>query len=137
MDLVAQLFVNGLINGSHYALLGVGFGLIFATTRIVHFAYGPVFTVAAYAGWLAATLGVPLPLAALVAMVAAAALGVASYLVLYQPFERQQGSSHVVLIASLGLFIVLENLVGILCGTGSQVVAGLDYGIFLVGPVFF
>ena len=38
MDLFAQLFVNGLINGSHYALLGAGFGLIFATTRIVHFA---------------------------------------------------------------------------------------------------
>ena len=51
MDLLLQLFVNGVINGAHYALLGVGFGLIFATTRIVHFAYGPVFTFAAYVAW--------------------------------------------------------------------------------------
>ena len=61
MDLLAQLFVNGLINGSHYALLGAGFGLIFATTRIVHFAYGPIFTAAAYAAWFAANvLGLPI-----------------------------------------------------------------------------
>ena len=40
------------------------------------------------------------------------------------------------LIASLGLYIVLENLVGILFGTGVRVV-DLDYGIFFLGPVFF
>jgi branched-chain amino acid transport system permease protein len=62
MDLVLQLFVNGIITGSHYALLAVGFGIIFATTRIVHFAYGPIFTVAAYMAWYsAAVLGLPLP----------------------------------------------------------------------------
>ena len=53
MDLFAQLLANGLGNGSFYALLGLGFGLIFATTRIVHFAYGPIYAVSAYAAWLA------------------------------------------------------------------------------------
>ena len=33
MDLFAQLFANGLGNGSFHVLLGLGFGLIFATTR--------------------------------------------------------------------------------------------------------
>src|SRR5689334_13904626 len=88
MDLLAQLFVNGLINGSHYALLGSGFGLIFATTRIVHFAYGPIFTAAAYAAWLAANvLGLPIAAAMLFAALIAAALGTASYQYLYLPFE--------------------------------------------------
>jgi branched-chain amino acid transport system permease protein len=42
MDLMLQLLANGVSNGSQYALLGIGFGLIFGTTGIVHFAYGPI-----------------------------------------------------------------------------------------------
>src|SRR5690606_13703783 len=48
MDLFLQLLLNAIVNGSHYALLGIGFGLIFGTTNIVHFAYGPIYTLAAY-----------------------------------------------------------------------------------------
>jgi branched-chain amino acid transport system permease protein len=138
MDLLLQLFVNGVINGSHYALLGIGFGLIFATTRIVHFAYGPIFMVAANVAWLAAGhLGLPLWLAVAAAVAAAVLLGVGSYLLLYRPFELRQAPPLVPLIASLGLFIVLENLAGIVFGTGVRVVEGLRSEIFLIGPVFF
>ncbi|MCC7275943.1 MAG: branched-chain amino acid ABC transporter permease [Alphaproteobacteria bacterium] len=136
MDLALQLLVNGIINGSHYALLGVGFGLIFGPTKITHFAFGPIFAVAAYVCWAAATkLGMPLAAAALVGIAASAAAGVLSYLWLYRPFERQ-GSSHlVVLIASLGLFITLENAIGIVFGTDTKVIADLSPDIFLWGPV--
>jgi branched-chain amino acid transport system permease protein len=138
MDLLLQLFVNGVINGSHYALLGIGFGLIFATTRIVHFAYGPIFMVAANVAWLVAgDLGLPLWLAVAAAVAAAVLLGVGSYLLLYRPFELRNAPLLVPLIASLGLFIVLENLAGIVFGTGVRVVEGLQSDIFLVGPVFF
>lgn len=138
MDLLLQLFVNGVINGSHYALLGIGFGLIFATTRIVHFAYGPIFMVAANVAWLVAGyLGLPLWVAAPAAVAAAVLLGVGSYLLLYRPFELRQAPPLVPLIASLGLFIVLENMAGIVFGTGVRVVEGLQSDIFLVGPVFF
>jgi branched-chain amino acid transport system permease protein len=80
VDLFAQLFANGLGNGSFYALLGLGFGLIFATTRIVHFAYGPVYAISAFAAWFtAAQLGVPLFLAVLMAPVIGAIAGGAVY----------------------------------------------------------
>jgi len=138
MDLVLQLFVNGVVTGSHYALLGVGFGIIFATTRIVHFAYGPIFTVAAYMAWYtAAVLGLPVPLALLVAVLAAVLLGGGSYILLYEPFEKRQAPHLVPLIASLGLYIVLENLVGIVFGSGVRVVRDFTYDIHFVGPVFF
>ncbi len=75
MDLFAQLLANGLGNGSFYALLGLGFGLIFATTRIVHFAYGPIYAVSAYAAWLAAQIGMPLVLAALLAPIVSGVVG--------------------------------------------------------------
>lgn len=138
MDLFLQLLVNGLINGSHYALLGVGFGLIFATTKIVHFAYGPIYTVSAYLTWTSvAMLGLPLPIAILVGIATAVLLGVASYIFLYRPFELR-GAPHLTpLIASLGLFIVLENVVGIIWGTGNKVIPDFSPAIFFVGPVFF
>lgn len=137
MDLLLQLFVNGVINGSHYALLGIGFGLIFATTRIVHFAYGPIFTFAAYIAWaLSGALGLPIWIGLLGAIATAVGLGVLSYLALYRPLELNRAPPLVPLIASLGLYIVLENLVGVLFGTGVRVV-DLDYDIFFLGPIFF
>jgi len=50
--MLPQLFVNGLIAGSIYALVAVGFGLIYSTTRFFHFAHGAVY--AAGLIWLTA-----------------------------------------------------------------------------------
>jgi len=138
MDLFAQLLVNGIVNGSHYALLGLGFGVIFGPTRITHFAFGPLYALAAYAAWTAAVpLGLPLPLAVLIGILAGALSGFATYRVLYRPLERRQSPSLVVLIASLGLFIVLENLIGIAFGSDTKVVPSFNADVFVVGDVVF
>src|SRR3546814_3044690 len=55
---------------------------------------------------------------------------------LYKPFVDRQAPTFVVLIASLGLFIVLENLIGMIAGTDKKGVE-VSYGIFLMGPVVF
>ena len=79
MDLLVQLVANGIVNGSHYALLALGFGLIFGTTRVVHFAYGPVYALSAYGGWiLAAHFGASLWLAMLGSIVTGVIAGVLS-----------------------------------------------------------
>lgn len=135
MDLVLQLLVNGLVNGSHYALLGLSFGLIFGTTRITHFAYGPLYALSAYACWWAsARLGLPLAGAFAFGIAAGAAAGVLCYVFLYRPFERAGSPPLVILIASLGLLILLENAIGIVFGTDTKVVEAPPAGIFLLGP---
>lgn len=136
MDLFIQLFANGVVNGSHYALLALGFGLIFGTTRVVHFAYGPVYALSAYGAWvLAAGFGAPLWLAMTGSIVTGVVAGVLSWLVIYQPFERRGSSLLVVLIASLGLFIVLENAIGVVFGTDTKAVPNPPSGILLWGPL--
>ncbi len=137
MDLFLQLLFNGLTNGCYYALLGVGFGLIFATTKIVHFAYGPIFACAAYGAWWASSIGIPLPLAALFAVLVACLLGIACFLLVYRPIQQRGAPGLVVLITSLGLFILLENLLGIIFGAGNKVVEEVSYDVFFLGPVFF
>jgi branched-chain amino acid transport system permease protein len=136
MDLVWQLLVNGIVNGSHYALLGLGFGLIFGPTRITHFAFGPLYALSAYVCWAAAVpLGLPLWVAAPVGVAAGALSGLATYRILYRPFERRQSPSLVVLIASLGFFIVLENVIGIAFGSDTKVVARFSADVILLGDV--
>jgi branched-chain amino acid transport system permease protein len=138
MDLIAQLLVNGIANGSHYALLGLGFALIFGPTRITHFAYGPLYALAAYAGWTAAApLGLPLPVALVIGAGVGALSGIATYGILYRPFERRQSSNFVVLIASLGLFIVLENAISIAFGSDTKVVPSFTADVILLGDVVF
>src|SRR5260370_29186067 len=138
MDLVAQLLVNGIINGSHYELLGWGFGLIFGPTRITHFAYGPLYALSAYAAWTAAVpLGLPIPVAMAAGIAAGALSGMVAYRALYRPFERRQSSGPVVLIASLGLFIVLQNAIGIAFGSDTTVMSRYSADVILLGDVVF
>jgi branched-chain amino acid transport system permease protein len=134
MDLMLQLLANGVSNGSQYALLGIGFGLIFGTTGIVHFAYGPVFAASAYVmWWLVAIIGLPFLAAVALGMVFAAVLGVLAYLVLYEPLVERGSPSFVVLVASLGLFILISNLLAIVFGTDAKTVPEVGYGIYFIG----
>ncbi len=138
MDLFAQLVANGIINGSHYALLGLAFGLIFGPTRITHFAFGPLYALAAYASWTAAVpLHLPLPAALACGIATGALSGVLVYRLLYRPFERRRSASLVILIASLGLFIVLENAIGIAFGSDTKVIPDFNADVILLGPVVF
>jgi branched-chain amino acid transport system permease protein len=136
MTLLWQLLVNGIINGSLYALLGLGFSLIFATTRIFHFAYGPIFALSAYAAWLGASaLGMPEVSAALCGAAGGAIAGALCYAGAYRFFEAKKISSHGVLILSLGMSIVLQSLLTIGFGTTVRVVSGYETRVFLLGPV--
>lgn len=138
MELILQLLVDGIVNGSHYALLGLGFSLIFGPTRITHFAFGPLYALAAYACWTAAVpLGLPLPIAVATGVACGAVSGAIVYRVLYRPFERRRSPSLVVLIASLGLFIVLENAIAIAFGSDTKVIPNFNAAVILLGDVVF
>lgn len=141
MELLFQLLVNGIIDGAHYALIGIGFGLIFGTTRILHFSYAPIYTIAAYVTWeMAAMLGLPFVLSALLGVGAATLAGVLTYRLLYQPFETEGGdirTQRVMLIASLGLLIALDNLIGIVFNTDTKVIPYIQPTVYFLGNAVF
>jgi branched-chain amino acid transport system permease protein len=67
---VLDHIVNGLALGNIYALIAVGFALIFGVANLINFAHGSLFTIGAYIGWtLIVVLGLPwylaLPVSAL------------------------------------------------------------------------
>lgn len=117
--LLLQLLINGVQVGALYALIAVGFSLIFGSTKVFHFAHGATFTIAAYifyylysvteAHWL---------LAVLAATAGAVAFGVFMDRCIYAPIQRHEGSFFTVFVASLGAGIIVQNLVGMVFGRG-------------------
>src|SRR6185436_524679 len=90
VDLLLQLLATGLVVGSLYALCALGWGLIYGTTLHFHVAHGAVFTLASYYAYVGQKLlGLPLWLAVLAAILAAAVSGLLIDLLIYQPLERR------------------------------------------------
>ncbi|MBI1737204.1 MAG: branched-chain amino acid ABC transporter permease [Candidatus Rokubacteria bacterium] len=115
MDLVLQLLATGLVVGSLYALCALGWGIIYGTTLHFHVAHGAVFTAAAYYAYVGQkVLGLPLIVAVVGAIVAAALSGLLIDRLLYQPLERRGAVRTTLFISSLGLLILVENALAII-----------------------
>src|SRR6478672_12415832 len=108
--LIASAIVSGLGLGSMYGLLALGFHVTYAVSRTVNFAQGSTMILGAvlcFTFWV--TLGWPLALAVVLALVACALWGVAVERVAVRPFIARGSNSW--LIATVALGIVLENAV--------------------------
>lgn len=105
-----QLLVNGLVTGSALGVVAISFALIYATTKIFHVAHAGVYTMAGYLAWSLATRGVPDLLSLLLAMAACTVAGGLIQYLLYARLERRRATHLVVLIASLGLLAVIQNV---------------------------
>jgi len=102
-----ELILQGLIQGSIYALIAVGLTLVYGLLRILHIAHAALFTLGAYLGLLITNATGSLALGFLVAMVVVGIAGIAIYRFCYHDVLDQP--PHVALIASVGLFIAMEE----------------------------
>lgn len=76
MELLQQI-INGLALGSVYALLAIGYTMVYGIIKLINFAHGDIYMIGAFAGFYAsANLGLSLVPTLVVSMVAAALLGV-------------------------------------------------------------
>jgi branched-chain amino acid transport system permease protein len=120
--LFLQLLANGIIAGSVYALLGLGFGIIYSATRTFHFAHGAVYSMA---GYLAFQFHVfwhlPLGLSIALSLLGAILLGMGIEGLIYRPLRAVGASSMEILLSSLGLFILLQNFMIILWRSDPRV----------------
>jgi branched-chain amino acid transport system permease protein len=111
--------------------VAVGFGLVFATTRFFHFAHGAVYTAGAYLALVFVKwLGLPLLPGAAAAVVLCGGLGALMEFVLYRPLRRRGATPLVLLLASLGAYIVLQNTISLVFGDQTQT---LRSGVVRVG----
>lgn len=115
MDLLLQLLANGLVTGSSWAMVALGFGLIFRVTGTFHLAHGSVYAAAGYFAYaLASELGLPWAIAFVLAAAGATALGCLIDVWIYRPLRARDASPFVVLVSSLGTAVFLNNLFGLI-----------------------
>lgn len=105
--LFIDLTIQGLIQGSIYALIAVGLTLVYGLLRILHVAHAGLFTLGGYFGVLMTNQTGSLLLSLVISMVAVGLLGMAIYRLCYQPILNRP--PFVALIASIGLFIAMEE----------------------------
>jgi branched-chain amino acid transport system permease protein len=130
---MAQLLVNVLIATGITTLVALGFALVNQTTHFFDFAYGIVLTTGAYITFLCKEwLHMPLFMASLLAVLGSGLIGYSIERFIYYPIRRRGATSSTLLIASLGVYTVLQNLLSLTfgdttrtLGTGTTV-AGLN-----------
>jgi branched-chain amino acid transport system permease protein len=107
----AQQLANGVMLGSTYALVAIGYTLIFGVLRLLHLAHGEVFMVGAFAGLQAVLWWQFGPMAALiVGLVASAVIGMLLELVAFRPI-RKRGNSHLApIVSTIGAGLVLQEV---------------------------
>ncbi len=140
-----ELFVQGLIQGSIYALIAVGLTLVYGLLRILHVAHAGLFTLGGYLGVIVTNATGSLPLAIVVSMLAVGLVGMAIYVLLYKPILSQP--PYVPLIASIGLFIAMEEIFRLIFGPqgisfdvppveGTVVIAGIYLKVAHIATFF-
>ncbi len=100
---------NGLILGSMYALIAIGFSMIYGIVRLINFAHGDIFTVGAFTTLVSiSALGLPFPVVVVVVVAVGALSGILIERVAFRPMR---GAPQVTgFIASLAVAIFIENL---------------------------
>jgi branched-chain amino acid transport system permease protein len=118
---VEQL-INGITLGSIYAIVALGYTLVFGVLDIINMAHGEIFMFGAFIGMTVVTsMGAPLWAGFLGAIVATAALGYLLERLALRPIRGKRGASNLApLITTIGVSILLENVAHKVFGAGNH-----------------
>lgn len=134
MELIPQLIINSLIAGSLYAIVALSFNLMYATGRFFNLAIGGLIPVGGYGVLLVSVQwGTPLWLGMVAGVLIAGCLGFALDRFVYSYLRTRKASSMILLIASLGAFIVLQAGIAMLFSSNFQALPKLSaqsYNVF-------
>jgi len=115
MDIIPQLVTNSIIAGSIYALVALGFNLIYGATKFFNLAHGVIAAIGGYTVFfLAKTLGFGISVSVVAGILLAGVFGFLTYRIIYLPLRRRKASTMVLLVASLGVFTALQAFIAIL-----------------------
>lgn len=126
MSTFLQQVVNGVSLGATYAVFAMGCTLIFGVLNIVNMAQGAFFMGGAYLGLEAARMGLPTPLALLVALIGGGILGVLAELIVFRTLRARGGHRWMGLVASLALARLLVGVAQEIFGTQVQRYPSVD-----------
>lgn len=118
MTFISNL-INGISLGSVYAIIALGYTMVYGIAKMLNFAHGDVIMVGAYISYCASSyLGFSPVLSVLLAMVVCTVLGVAIEAFAYRPLRRS--GSLAVLITAIGVSYLLQNVALLIWGSNPK-----------------
>ena len=113
---LAEQLLNGLRTGSIYALIALGYTMVYGIAKMINFAHGDIIMVGAYLLFLFGVggLGLPVPVVILAAIAACALIGIFMEKIAYKPLRKAPPLA--VLITAIGVSYFLQNLILIIMG---------------------
>ena len=119
--MLTQQLINGVTVGGIYALIALGYTMVYGILKIVNFAHGDVFMVGSFLGLLLVqSAGLPIYIAYPLAMIVTAGVGILIERVCYRPIRVNGADALSILIAALGVSIFLENFAQLVWGTETH-----------------
>lgn len=131
-----QQLINGLSLGSVYALIALGYTMVYGIIGLINFAHGDIYMVGAYIGFFVATyLHMPFLPTLIIAMVGSGIVGIIIERVAYKPLRRSSNTA--LLITAIGISLLLENGFNFLFGGNPRTYPSniLAQKTIYIGPV--
>ncbi len=131
---IIEILINGLNVGAIYAMIALGYTMVYGIAKMLNFAHGDIIMVGGYTLCVAcATMGSPwfIFAAALIAVVICTVLGVVVEKVAYKPLRG--ASPLAVLITAIGVSYLLQSLAQIIFGSAARRVAVPELGKLTLG----
>lgn len=116
MQSLAEQLINGLRTGSIYALIALGYTMVYGIAKMINFAHGDIIMVGAYLLYIlgAGVFGLPVGVCILLAIVGCALLGMITEKIAYKPLRNAQPLA--VLITAIGVSYFLQNFMQLCMG---------------------
>lgn len=118
--MITQILINGFISGLLLTLVALGFHIIFSATKIFHIAHGGIYVAGVYFYlWSSPVVGVASGI--ILSVVFAFLLGVLIEWSVYKPLLKKSSNENIALISSLGVYIIIINVVALLFGNETKI----------------
>ncbi|MBN3876144.1 MULTISPECIES: branched-chain amino acid ABC transporter permease [unclassified Nostoc] len=143
INIFLQQLLNGLSIGSVYAIFALGYTLVYSILGIINLAHGAIFTLGAYFTYAlmggnfgfngllanaALPINLPFAIALILGSTLAGLVGVVMERVAFQPLRRQGSDPLLTVVSSLGVAVVIVNLIQYLIGAESYTYPANTYG---------
>lgn len=129
--MIIQILFNSLINGLLLALVALGFHVIFSATKIFHLAHGGIYVAGVYFYyWINPFVG--MISSTILSLIFAFILGVFIEWSVYKPLSKKSNNQNIALISSLGVYIILINIIALLFGNETKILSNtISKSIFI------
>ena len=125
MEIIFSTLINGLSLGGIYAMIALGYTMVYGIAKMLNFAHGDVIMIGGYLIYVFMAMGNPL-LAILLSVIGCVILGITIERVAYRPLRG--ASPLAVLITAIGVSYLLQSLAQIIFGSAPKMVTGYEFG---------